>query len=100
MTRPAGDDLAAPKFALLIAATISVIRRAVRFLSVSNCQFTLSVPAAAFHAVEPQGRRHDAHGVHEVVHGNAFEHLDVLEHLFGHRRSGLAALLRGQRERP
>jgi hypothetical protein len=38
VTRPAGDDL-------LMAATMKVIRRAVRFFSVSNCQFTSSVPA-------------------------------------------------------
>jgi hypothetical protein len=40
----------------------------VRFLSVSASHFT------------------DAHGVHEVVHRDAFEHLDVFKDVFRHLR--------------
>jgi hypothetical protein len=33
-------------------------------------------------AVELQGGRHDPHRLHEIVDGNPFKHLDVLEDLF------------------
>jgi hypothetical protein len=45
MAGPARDDLASAEVVLVDAATISVIRRAVRFLSVSASHFTASVPA-------------------------------------------------------
>jgi hypothetical protein len=51
-----------------------------------------------FHAIEPEGRRHDAHGVEKVVDGNALEGLNVLEDLVGHRRLCLGGGLRSERD--
>ncbi len=44
-------------------------------------------------AVQPERRGKHPHGAHEFLDGNAFEHLDVLEDLFGQER---LVLCRGQ----
>ena len=36
--------------------------------------------------VQIGGRRKESHRVHELFHGNPFEHLDVLEYVLGHQR--------------
>ena len=37
-------------------------------------------------AIELKGGRHDPHRLHEIVHGNPLEHLDVFEDLFRQKR--------------
>ena len=41
----------------------------------------MTVPAA-----DAQGAGEEAHSAHELVYGNTFQHLDVLEGHFGHLR--------------
>jgi hypothetical protein len=44
-----------------------------------------AVQHVALAASSSDRRRNDAHRSHELIHGNAFEHLDVFEHVLGHR---------------
>ena len=79
-----------PKFVLLIAATIAIIRRAVALRGVSSAylaQSAAALPHVAILAIETGGGRKESHGLHELVDRNAAQHPDVLEDVFGHRRS-------------
>jgi hypothetical protein len=99
MARPAGDDLPPAEVRFVDGRdhqrhpTRSALFRCVE-LPVHRVGAGIDM---AFHAVEPQRRRHDAHGVHEIVHRDAFEHLHVREDVLGHGWTVLARRLGRQR---
>ena len=69
-------------------------RRALFRIGVDGIHVPASVArGVAILAGEAEGGRKNAHRAHELVDGNALEHLNVLEHLFGHGRLLLHACL-------